>query len=91
MERGIVSALAEPAQIAGYLVGIPCLRLRGSYLSLATLAFPLILTYGLALEDNGVDAMLHKVEVEPSGEAFNSISLHPVTGRPRRPPDSRPP
>lgn len=28
----------------GILVGIPCLRLRGSYLSLATLAFPLILT-----------------------------------------------
>jgi branched-chain amino acid transport system permease protein len=28
----------------GFLVGIPCLRLRGSYLSLATLAFPLILT-----------------------------------------------
>ena len=28
---------------AGFLVGIPCLRLRGSYLSLATLAFPLIL------------------------------------------------
>lgn len=27
----------------GYAVGIPCLRLRGSYLSLATLAFPLIL------------------------------------------------
>jgi branched-chain amino acid transport system permease protein len=32
------------AMIAGFLVGIPCLRLRGSYLSLATLAFPLIVT-----------------------------------------------
>lgn len=32
------------AMAAGFLVGIPCLRLRGSYLSLATLAFPLILT-----------------------------------------------
>lgn len=32
------------AMVAGFLVGIPCLRLRGSYLSLATLAFPLILT-----------------------------------------------
>jgi len=41
--------------------------------------------YGLALEDIGVDAMLRKVDVEPSGEAFNSISLHPVTGRPRNP------
>lgn len=35
---------AVAAMLAGFLVGIPCLRLRGSYLSLATLAFPLILT-----------------------------------------------
>lgn len=35
---------AVAAMVAGVLVGIPCLRLRGSYLSLATLAFPLILT-----------------------------------------------
>lgn len=32
------------ATVAGLLIGIPCLRLRGSYLSLATLAFPLILS-----------------------------------------------
>src|SRR5712692_551780 len=31
------------AMLSGFLVAIPCLRLRGSYLSLATLAFPLIL------------------------------------------------
>lgn len=43
------------------------------------------LTYGLALEDNGVEAVLRKVDVEPSGEAFNSISLEPGTGRPRNP------
>ncbi len=42
-------------------------------------------SYGLALEDRGVDAVLKKVDVEPSGEAFNSISLHPVSGRPRNP------
>jgi len=30
------------AMLTGYLVGYLCLRLRGSYLSLATLAFPLI-------------------------------------------------
>lgn len=34
---------ALTATVGGFLVGIPCLRLRGSYLSLATLAFPLIL------------------------------------------------
>jgi glutaminase len=39
----------------------------------------------MALEDNGVKAVLKKVDVEPSGEAFNSISLEPDTGRPRNP------
>ena len=43
------------------------------------------ITYGLALEDKGVEAVLRKVDVEPSGEAFNSISLEPGTGRPRNP------
>jgi glutaminase len=43
------------------------------------------LVYGLALEDQGVDKVLEKVWVEPSGEAFNSISLEPGTGRPRNP------
>ncbi|MGZ8135907.1 MAG: glutaminase A [Methylococcaceae bacterium] len=44
-----------------------------------------IITYGMALEDNGTEAVLKKVDVEPSGEAFNSISLEPGTGRPRNP------
>lgn len=43
------------------------------------------LTYGLALEDRGTAAVLRKVGVEPSGEAFNSISLEPDTGRPLNP------
>ena len=41
--------------------------------------------YGLALEDAGVDAVLSRVGLEPSGEAFNAISLEPGTGRPRNP------
>lgn len=43
------------------------------------------LTYGLALEDRGIDAVLAKVGVEPSGEAFNSISLESDSGRPFNP------
>ena len=35
---------AFAAVLAGLVVGVPCLRLRGPYLALATLAFPLILT-----------------------------------------------
>lgn len=34
---------ALAAVVAGLVVGIPCLRLKGQYLSLATLAFPIIL------------------------------------------------
>lgn len=41
--------------------------------------------YGLALEDNGREPVLGKVGVEPTGDAFNSISLDPGTGRPRNP------
>jgi len=42
-------------------------------------------TYGIALEDQGEEAVAAKINVEPSGEAFNSISLEPATGRPRNP------
>ncbi|NED97086.1 glutaminase [Phytoactinopolyspora alkaliphila] len=42
-------------------------------------------TYALALSDRGFDAVLAKVGVEPSGEAFNEISLESDTGRPRNP------
>ena len=41
--------------------------------------------YGIALEDNGLEDMATRVDVEPSGEAFNSISLRPDTGRPLNP------
>ena len=41
--------------------------------------------YGLALEDHGRSEVLKKVGVEPTGDAFNSISLDPVTGTPRNP------
>jgi glutaminase len=41
--------------------------------------------YGLALEDNSRADVLKKVGVEPTGDAFNSISLDPVSGRPLNP------
>ncbi len=41
--------------------------------------------YGLALEYHGRASVLEKVGVEPTGDAFNSISLDPGTGRPRNP------
>ncbi|WP_313817328.1 glutaminase A [Citricoccus sp.] len=39
-------------------------------------------SYGLALADYGFEAVDEKVDVEPSGDPFNQISLAPVTGRP---------
>ena len=43
------------------------------------------LTYGYALQACGVAAVLARIGVEPTGDAFNSISLEPGTGRPRNP------
>ena len=41
--------------------------------------------YGLALADRGLQAVVRCVGVEPSGDAFNAISLESESGRPRNP------
>lgn len=41
--------------------------------------------YGMALEDNTRAEVFSKVGVEPTGDAFNAISLEAGTGRPRNP------
>ena len=41
--------------------------------------------YGLALEDRGKPAVLKRIGVEPTGDAFNEISLERSTGRPFNP------
>ena len=41
--------------------------------------------YGMAIQEHGVQAVLDKISVEPSGDAFNSISLYEETGRPFNP------
>jgi glutaminase len=43
------------------------------------------LTYGIVLEDNGEQDVRRRIGVEPSGEAFNSISLAPGSGTPLNP------
>jgi len=42
-------------------------------------------TYALAIADRGLAEVLRHIDVEPSGDAFNEISLDPVSGRPRNP------
>ncbi len=51
--------------------------------SIQSLSKPFV--YGLALEDRGRAEVMEKIGVEPTGDAFNSISLDPETGRPRNP------
>lgn len=41
--------------------------------------------YALAIEDNGLERIVECIDVEPSGEAFNELSLDPDTGTPRNP------
>lgn len=41
--------------------------------------------YGMALEDHGLDHVLSKVGVEPTGEAFNAIVLDEASNRPFNP------
>jgi glutaminase len=51
--------------------------------SIQSVSKPLV--YGLALRDNGIDHVLKKIGVEPSGEAFNSIAFDTVNNRPFNP------
>ncbi len=41
--------------------------------------------YALALQERGLEAVLRHVDVEPSGEAFNELSLEGGSGRPLNP------
>ncbi len=51
--------------------------------TIQSISKPLI--YGLALQDHGVDEVLRRVGVEPTGEAFNSIIMDEVNNRPFNP------
>ncbi|HIZ97685.1 MAG TPA: glutaminase [Candidatus Janibacter merdipullorum] len=41
--------------------------------------------YGLAIRERGLDAVLEKVDVEPSGDPFDELSLEEGSGRPLNP------
>jgi glutaminase len=41
--------------------------------------------YAMAMADRGRELVTQRIGVEPSGDAFNSISLDPKTGAPRNP------
>lgn len=41
--------------------------------------------YGLAIREHGLEAVLDTIDVEPSGDPFDELSLEPGTGRPSNP------
>lgn len=41
--------------------------------------------YGLAVSERGLDAVLEKIDVEPSGDPYDELSLETGTGRPSNP------
>lgn len=55
----------------------------GMHFTIQSISKPFV--YGLALEDNTRAEVLKKISVEPTGDAFNAISLESGTGRPRNP------
>ncbi len=79
---------ALAAVLAGLLIGIPCLRLRGTYLAFATLAFPLILTGIILVFDDwtggtlGVSAKgsVTALSTSPTVEYYIAVVLMIVLG-----------
>ncbi len=54
-----------------------------TFFTLQSVSKPFV--YGMAIQDYGINKVLEKISVEPSGDAFNSISLYPESGRPYNP------
>lgn len=80
-------SLADPQSFGLALVGVAGSVYRAGEantpFTLQSISKPFV--YALALADVGVEGVLERVGVEPSGEAFNAISLEPGTGRPANP------
>jgi glutaminase len=55
----------------------------GQLFTIQSISKPFV--YGLALEDHGLENVLGKVGVEPTGEAFNAIVLDEASNRPFNP------
>lgn len=68
------------ATVDGYVYEVGVTRRQ---FTIQSISKPLV--YGIALEDRGEERVRQAIGVEPSGEAFNSISLEPGTGRPLNP------
>lgn len=80
-------AAAEPERLAVALATLegPVHAAGDADLTFSIQSISKPFAYALALRDRGLDDVLARVGVEPSGDAFNEVSLEPGTGRPRNP------
>ena len=80
-------ATADPDQVGIALVGVFGRTFEAgdarAPFTIQSVSKPFV--YALALERLGIDGVLERVGVEPSGEPFNAISLDAESGRPMNP------
>jgi len=82
-----IPAGALAAVVVGLAVGVPCLRLKGQYLSLATLAFPIILSgivflfSGVTGGDITLSLVIWKVTDSKLGIIFHAIREDEIAAR----------
>jgi glutaminase len=88
----VASYIPELAKVDAALFGIVIATVDGRVYEVGDTRRPFTiqsvskpLVHGVALEDRGSERVEQVIGVEPSGEAFNSISLEPGTGRPLNP------
>lgn len=91
-DGAVASYIPELAKTDPNLFGIVAVTTEGEVCGVGDVAVRFTLqssskpfTYGMALEDNGREAVLEKVAVEPVGKQFNAIVLDEKTGRPPNP------
>ncbi len=91
-EGEVASYIPELAKVEPDLFGLALATLDGhTYrtgdaevtFTIQSISKPFV--YGLALDDHGVDHVLQRVGVEPSGDAFNSIVMDERNNRPLNP------
>src|SRR3954453_22120015 len=89
---GVVSFYPPEAEARRETFGLSGVHVSGARVSLGDCRerFPLhsiskVFTYALALEDNGREATLARIGVEPSGDPFNSITFDEANHRPHNP------
>lgn len=91
-DSGEPNELPVHAQADLGLLGVAVVDVDGQTWSAgdADVLFPMqsmskAVVYGLAIDHVGLDEVLRHVDVEPSGDAFNRISLDPESNRPDNP------